>query len=326
MQYYAWRPKHDQYKRAVCLNANTVNECDKVLKRSSWIPSYDEWNKRLDLDEFHIFPWEATHSEEPYIRIRHARDPKLKLRGVDDKEKYPHQVAVFYEYRDKQIDLIQEKVRNGLLQTHYSRNITEKLHSLGVDFMYGMLYRHSFSLQKELYPKLSSTISHHSSDYSIAIHSRHVNEKANGCNINGEVECLNSFLVNVDSGQHARVWATVMSDRSCTIRKVKDWLEHRNVTVQVAKHDLGQSYHKEHGPFAGVGYFQDLEVASRVRSAFAGAQSGKVVNQAGVSGPTFRSSSDLVLEVIQYEKKMDAWRTGEDPSQVKPLPLCVIKH
>lgn len=173
---------------------------------------------------------------------------------------YPHQVGAFYEYRLKQEELMDENVRNSLLYTAQSREITEKLHSLGADFLYGMLYHHSFQL-REQFCLQPATRRIDPSVFSVAIHSRHINEKADGCTIDGEIECLTTLLEGVEPGQH--VWATVMADRQCTIEKVKNWLESRNIEVEIANHNAGKSYHKEHGPFAGVGYFQDLELTEQ---------------------------------------------------------------
>ena len=37
-------------------------------------------------------------------------------------------------------------------------------------------------------------------------------------------------------------------------------------------------------------------------------------------------SPDSTVAMIKYEKRMDAWHAGKDPSQVKPLQLCEIMH
>jgi hypothetical protein len=51
---------------------------------------------------------------------------------------------------------------------------------------------------------------------------------------------------------------------------------------------------KEHGPLAGAGFFRDLVVVSQARSAFIGG---------------IRSSSALIDELIEYNRRTEAWNS-----------------
>ena len=291
---------------SVCDNANKVEDCDQILTRAGWLPSYDEWSQRLSLDDPHFFPWEAT-------RLKwQSRKPQVELRGVDVVEKYPYQVAVFHMNRNKESDLMYENARNTLLHTVWGREIAQKLHSLGVDFLYGMIYRQSFQLRESFLGSYSQASTKGTFSHSFVLHSRHISENRTGCAIAQEVSCLEQLLKDADEGQ--QVWAAVMSDRECTIGMVRSWLEKRNVTIQTAEHRSGESYRKEHGPFAGVGYYQDVEFASQARSGFI----------ATAQGQGLRSSSNLVLEVIEYEKHMDAWKAEQDLKEVQATKVCVL--
>jgi hypothetical protein len=63
---------------------------------------------------------------------------------------------------------------------------------------------------------------------------------------------------------------------------------------------------EEHGPFAGAGFFRDLVVVSQARSAFIGST---------------RSSSALVDEMIDYDRRTEDWHSRNVSD---PLLRCYI--
>ena len=63
--------------------------------------------------------------------------------------------------------------------------------------------------------------------------------------------------------------------------------------VVVASHERQSSFSREHGPYAGIGFYQDLLLAIQARSGIAG---------------SIRSSSDLVSELLVYDREMEAIR------------------
>jgi len=84
----------------------------------------------------------------------------------------------------------------------------------------------------------------------------------------------------------------VLSDRECTAPALQNWFnknEHR-CTVQVAHHlGAGSSHIQEHGPFAGIGFFQDWALAAMyARHGFVGS-----LDRLGL-----RSSSRLIHETM----------------------------
>jgi hypothetical protein len=87
-----------------------------------------------------------------------------------------------------------------------------------------------------------------------------------------------------------------MSDRKLTVELLSDWLWKRNCTPVTAAKDSGHSLSKEHGPWSGVGFVQDLALASAARHA--------------VLGDPARSSFALVNELIEYDRRIEAWRKG----------------
>jgi len=73
--------------------------------------------------------------------------------------------------------------------------------------------------------------------------------------------------------------------------------------------------------FLPAGFFQDLVLASGVtRHAVIGS-----LEDPSRYGEAWRSSSSTLLEMVDYERKMEAWRHGHDPSLLTPLDLCTIQ-
>lgn len=293
-------------KSKVCSAANTVQDCDQILARAEWIPGYDEWSEKLGLDSPFQIPYHATHPVTvPWDRFPwHEGDEKLF--GVDVNGKYPQQVVIFGEGRFKFNFLEQSQIRDKLLITSVARERSAMLHELGVDFLYGMLFRYSFDFAHVPRRGLIKQ-QNQAESFSIGLHSRHMYEKDDGCDIHGELECLEKSIK--DSNRTIEV--NIMADRVCTIERLRLFLSTRNLTVTVAAHDEGKSYHAEHGPFAGAGFFQDLALVSQSRSLFIG---------------TKRSSSALLLELMEFNRKLNWWKAGNDLSTVGSIQRCYLTY
>jgi hypothetical protein len=193
--------------------------------------------------------------------------------------------------------------RDYLLQTPYARSLAKDLYSQGADVLYCMLFRASFRFSDTLLRETTLSSSHiipNNITFSVALHSRHSNKQDNGCDITKEQACL-QLLLDSAAQQTLDCHVFVMADRTCTIQRVSEFLRKTTCRVETANHDEGQSWRSEHGPFAGVGYFQDWILASRARSAFVG---------------TRRSSSHLIQELIAYDRRMEG--------NVQPLLECKL--
>jgi hypothetical protein len=135
-----------------------------------------------------------------------------------------------------------------------------------------------------------------------------------GCDISREQRCIQQLapkMNNNDKKKKKQCVVSLMSDRLCTIETLTRWLHEEQgcQVLVVADHELQTSYLSEHGPFAGAGYFQDLALATAVaRSAFVGLE---------------RSSSALVLELITFYRKMEAWQDDADIDQAN-LDICIM--
>lgn len=274
-----------------CKATKTALHCDKVLKRAPWIPSYDVWAPILNLSEPSRIPVRADGVE---------LGPGVDLRD-DPFVMFPVRAA-------KKSFLGHPHYRNKVLHTSWGRTFAKNLHVLGSDFLYGALLRYSFDFAEDIRAEADQYNREPNASqpgFSVALHSRHIHEPDNGCDIAKEVKCFES--IKRDADLPCRV--VIMSDRQCTLDRLQQWLEGtKHCRVMIASHaNATNLYRKEHGPFAGTGFFQDWALAATTRSAFIG---------------PFRSSSELVLETIEWERHMEAWRDGQDPALLSSIKYC----
>jgi len=349
-----------KYDPRVCWTANRVEDCDMVLKRAPWIPSFEEWKTQLLHQEPVELSFWATHphmlanvtwagqqqrmnhtfTDFHYVGGRkHPWHPEEEHSlGVDaDHEK---ETIIFPIMLSKYNDLQNPEYRNHLLTTEDARERARKLYSEGPDFLYGMLFRHAFTIRPDILGKgvsdnalLKRPQEQHdrhqevqgiafniterylpTNVYSVALHSRHHQPKNEGHNVRREMSCLKRVLRNRSPGSECHVY--LMSDRLPTLERLQQWLKKKaNCTGLVARHDTGHGLRSEHGPFAGLGFFQDLALVTKARDAFIGSAR--------------RSSSDLIRELIEYDRRIEALlhQRGQDPAgllQRDPIEACFL--
>jgi len=183
----------------------------------------------------------------------------------------------------------------------------------------------------------------------IAVHSRHPYDEIDGCDVQQGLDCVEQLLLPLNSttsslatpsvsSRLCRVW--VMPDRQCTLGRLQEaqivsssgsrcmvhFVSHNDTTEAAFEPQLGQHHFAKHGPFAGAGHFVKLLwVSSEARDG--------VVVSLGPNGLT-RSSPSLLMELVKYNRKMEAWESStmrsDDPkamlqqhnlSQCKCVPL-----
>jgi hypothetical protein len=162
-----------------------------------------------------------------------------------------------------------------------------------------MLFREHFHIRTlEVVPSLQTT---GDLAVSIAPHSRHLDPADEGSYIDQEIRCLKRFV----STATGTCVAYLMSDRQQTLNRLAEWLVERNCSAQTASHtqESASKSKPEHGPFAGTGFFTDLESASRARTA--------------VVGDFSRSSTALLLDLIAYDRRIEG---HEDNLKLCELP------
>jgi len=281
-----------------CEGANDVTDCDAILNRAPWMASYDEYSHKLKLSEPKVLPPKSTDKQTVWYV---------------DKDAIQHQVVVFPHSTISENILGSAFVRSKKLHSRRNQRVAEGLFRYGTDFLFGMLQRYSFEFSKSILDSvqaprglLASSSSSASKSYSIAVHSRHNDQKETGCNVTQETQCLQRMLEKQPNGTQCHV--AVMADRECTLSELQKWLSQRACRIHVAEHQQGKGTYAEHGPFAGAGYFQDLALASSI-------------TRDGVVGSwlhdtRWRSSSLLLLELVEFYRRMDAWRRHYSSSSI----------
>jgi hypothetical protein len=296
-----------------CKAINRVEDCDQVLRRAHWLPSYDEWAPKLSLGEPERLHYWSTRPPEGLARGLKKPLPwkpeYVKEVGVDARSDLPLVLFPVMLTMDDDF-LATEKSRAYLLRTDAARATATKLHSLGVEFMYGMFFRHLFTMVEESLKNIRQQPID-PSVFSVGLHSRHQKTSYNEGDIQGEVECLADLL-----GDKKRLNRTcevyIMSDRELTVSRLQQYVETKNCTARVFSHAAGAAgLRTEHGPWNGLGFFQDLAFVSRARAGF--------VYTGGAS------SSSLVIELITYDLQMEAWRR-EGRNVSLALKKCAFSH
>jgi hypothetical protein len=282
--------------------SNTEADCQGVLKRAPWLPSYYEWR---DILQFRNDPvavpnkasqWEddQTHQIVLYPQIPDvlAHDSRISRNSWSD---HPLEREDYRAY-------IQE-----LPETY--KNTTTLLYSEGVEFLYGMLYSDLFSLEHPAKMTLfgQDDMDDEDGSLSLALHSRHPVGADDGSYIQYEQQCLQKLLPSESS---CRVH--LMSDRPKTIELLTEWLLQRNCSVVMANHDDGSDPVKEHGPWAGAGYLQDLEVSGNARH--------------GVIGDKHRSSTALLIDLIEYRRRIAVCEATGDWNNISDLRFCQLPN
>ena len=327
----------------VCQHANTEPECSAILERASWIPSLSEYSPLAAPARIPHVPFYATqlhtYKVGSWFHYR-ARRPFWESTGVAiDASWNPYYdlpLVAFPIMVDPLDDLLHSP--NLLLHTHWSRNVAEALYSEGMDFLYGMLLNASFSFAPDFLNSAfrESTYNLTPSMFTAALHSRHDKTQDDGCQIGREQRCLDTVLqgnlpkesqhtqsAGKPPQHHPTCHVFLMSDRTCTLDHVTEYLKSKYPQCQVerANHrsvtknntNSSTSWLSEHGPFSGAGFYKDWILAARSRSAFIGTK-----RWSSQHAP-IRSSSGLIRAWITYHKRME-----EEFSTLNPLLLCSL--
>jgi hypothetical protein len=279
-----------------CNATNHVEDCDAVLERAAWLPSYDEWAPKLSLDEPHsLHYWSTRPKTLPWYATQgHSWRPEYANEtGVDTRNE---QVVTFPRMVEVIDYIATEKNRKLLLRTEAARDTAREIYSLGQNFMFGMFFRQLFTMVEESLVKTQKEPID-PSVYSVGLHSRHVKTKYDGDDVRRETRCLVKLLQDEKRGNRT-CEVYLMSDRKWTITKLQKFIESSsNCTVRVATHETGKGVHDEHGPWSGLGFYQDWALSSRARHGFV---------------HTGTTSSSLVIEMITYDYHLEAWRDGRN--------------
>ena len=101
-----------------------------------------------------------------------------------------------------------------------------------------------------------------------------------------------------------------MSDRPKTVELLTKWLtENMGCEVITAAHDVGNGPVQEHGPWAGAGFLEDLEVVATAQDA--------------IVGDLHRSSTALLRELMEYRRTITGWKSHKSMDE---LSFCSLQN
>lgn len=281
----------------LCKAANTRQECDEILERADFLPSFKEWMAKLKFQRMKKIPFWSTHEKLP----NHKRwKPKYeKYAGLADSTDFL--IVEFAPMLGQDASLLKsERKRNYLLTTNDARERARKLLQLGPDFLYGLLFHDCFKFQPSVmdtsFPALpASDINKTAKSLLIVLHSRHSKRDDDGSKIRPEQKCLEKLIMMNQNLSSCTV--VLLSDRPKTLELLQVHIATKfpYCQAQVANHKNGTSWRPEHGPFAGIGFYQDLAMVKHSVQSL-----GEGLLQVGFIGSKDRSSSQLVKEILAY--------------------------
>eukprot|EP00980_Cylindrotheca_fusiformis_P007886 scaffold1678_cov80-Cylindrotheca_fusiformis.AAC.3 len=339
----------------LCNASNTVTECDEILQRNSWIPSFNDWKRRYNFQNFTSLSFWSTIEKRPKHRLWQEGISEQQAGIVDSKDNNDLVIEFAQMLGQDAVILKSERKRNYLLSTTEARERARQLFSFGPDYLFGFLFAKSFAFQPSVTgnssssttatissPVHSTIISTASGNVStmtknitlpraspsasssppilIVIHSRHSKLSNDGSNIQREIKCLDRLLSawmknssdhhQYDSSSNNNRTTTtaancsiyLLSDRPMTLMLLQEHISQQYPTCQahVAKHDYGTSFRNEHGPYAGIGFYQDLAMVQNGILIHQSSAASLPNNKIGFIGSERRSSSQLVRELMVY--------------------------
>jgi hypothetical protein len=202
-----------------------------------------------------------------------------------------------------------EQLQTKFLAQPTNLDRVQNLKSHGVYFLYGMLFEALFTIQELLLPD-PRQVSDPTTHDTYFLHSRHPGNGLDGTYTWPEELCLHKFLDNRTITKPCTVY--LMSDRQLAIDRLSTVISNLSCKVQsVTSRQAGTSFNKEHGPFAGAGYWQDLALAVHARTGF--------IAFAQEPRRYARSSTSLIREVVEFRRVLE----GNSSTSIPTFQQCI---
>jgi hypothetical protein len=260
----------------------TLKNCSSLLERAPWIPSYREAQAKLSIPNITQIGWnngKHTHADKmPAVYM-----PPYRYDTIDEESTFMHD----------------NEYGNGTMRS--------RLYQQGHFFLYGLLFAELFPRIQTIPPESFEMYkARQHGNKTFAVHVRHVFEQNDGSNISLPADCLRKI---VSPGDRKNCTVFVMSDRLKTLQNLRAVVENelRCSYVTANHHHRGTGLSGEHGPFAGVGMFQDLQVGRQARDGFV--------------GNLEHSSTRLLLEMIEHDRFIEHQNAGKH-GWLASLPTC----
>jgi hypothetical protein len=317
------------YAEKICQAANQETDCRQVLKRAHWLPALQEWKAYYKLPYPITLSYWTTHQAQATHRFWY--NGAENETGVADS--IPARLVDFPQMLGQDASILSHKQqREELLSSTEAQLRAKVLVGAGADFLYGLMFFESFAFQPQVSVPVDFARSRNSTDtmreniskgidgvgaggINVVVHSRHSDKSDDGSSIKREVLCLERIL---SDHVHEPCQVMLLSDRPLTLKNIILHLNDRYPHCEplVAPHDIGVSFTEEHGPFSGMGFYQDLVmVANHTRLVLAG--------KVAFVGTKRRSSSQLVREIMTYELHQHARSVRSNKQQ--NLTACYLE-
>lgn len=317
---FLWR----YYTPAVSLEYNESNylgynqsDCDSILELSQWIPSFEQWNQTLGLPAIQraeIYMAKKTQVRDAFATPYDQTEAPLVIRT--GRQFLPDPTGMLSQ-RGKP-----KSTRDVKLRVTQPANLERvyKLKSNGVYFLYGMLFEVLFTIQESLLPD-PQQISDPTTHDTYFLHSRHPGGHLDGTYTWPELKCLHKFLdhrtngtTNIANANNKPCTFYLMSDRQISIDLLSTAIGNfSSCNVQTATNrQMGTSFSKEHGPFAGAGYWQDWALAIEARTGFIAYHQGKRTY--------VRTSTALIREVVEFRRVLEG-NFNHNSSTTTTIPI-----
>ena len=302
---------HDPH---LCDLVGTEKACQEILERADWIASAQDWNRTLRLPPVELAHWWSTHlppskkngiridRRNSFLRKRHPwQEGDEKFFGLDN---YTQRVLrIGQQHSWEAVALKHDYDRKKMLLTMSAQQHAGAMLSLGLQFVYGMMFESAFSFTAKIRPDPSLVVDS-SQVTTIGLHSRHSSFGDNGSDISVESKCLHELL----NGTKGPCAVYIMSDREITVKLLKEYSDSAlNCSAIVMEAKTTDTFNKSLTAFAemganpGEGFWRELALVSSARHGFVG------------SG---RSSSHLLSERMNYWSGLE----GRDPPKECYLP------
>lgn len=288
---------------------NHKEDCDHSLNLAKWLPSFDTWNERLQLDN-NSHGTDTNDNDDSRYSI-FVDPPDANVTSHDDPDSNIRLIQIGDRYRFRDVKHFSKAAKDDPSMS----KVMSQLEHHGHFFLYGMLLETVFSFPQHIQPSHTTLQQQPTSKdtKTVAIHVRHISAMDKGGNIEVETACLYKLLKD-----HQGPCATyLLSDRPLAVELLSNVSRDVfNCTPITTNHDskvqqekqsfsFGASYQKdlEHGPNAGAGFFRDLALAAHARHGFV---TSRMEQKRGKNKTiALRSSSALLLELMEYRSVRD---------------------
>jgi len=270
-------------------------ECESLFEIAPWIPPYAEWANMRQLPS----PVQLLLLQS----MNFSTTSSLQyMNGHEDLS-----VVTFAPFAQK-MDMSAILREKSISLSDWSREMLKRLYSQGSDFLYGMLFEHTLLLGENVLNGIPRGTKANPDAVTIALDaSAHPQQDGAVPDISLEVDCIEQMLAEARSGDETLCAVYIMSNEQMRIERLQTWLTQRNCSTLISIQNATDSKDEDG---ESLQFFQGLILASKARTAFIGHRQS--------------SSSDLLLSILEYQRRQEIKLMGRNPPLIPLLHKCMI--